>query len=323
MRLRPFAIGVTLICSLRASAYAEEEDRAELLFREGRALVQQGKTAEACPKFAASQQLDPAVGTLMNLALCYEQIGKTASAWRAYASVVTEATHSGQTARAEAAQERYRNLEFQLARIRVESNGIPEGSLFRLDGQPVERAELTRGIPVDPGFHSVTVEQNSQELWHESVQIGENDRWAVLRVLPPKAFGGPVGRPSEPVPVPETPRPMAPPTGKGQRTTGLVVASTGLGAALVGGIFAAMAHSTYQDALAECANVAQCTNPNGLSHRRQADRFDAVATGLWVGAGVALATGTFIYLSAPKSPRVGLGLAPSSSGLAVRFATCF
>src|SRR5262245_53123818 len=54
---------------------------AEALFRQGKDLLAAGKTSEACPKLAESQRIDPAGGTLIALALCYEADGKTASAW--------------------------------------------------------------------------------------------------------------------------------------------------------------------------------------------------------------------------------------------------
>src|SRR5437868_42497 len=57
---------------------------AEALYQVGKRLMQQGQYPEACPKLAASQQLDPGVGTLLLLGECQERAGNLASAWLAF-----------------------------------------------------------------------------------------------------------------------------------------------------------------------------------------------------------------------------------------------
>lgn len=49
--------------------------KADRIFAEGRKLAKDGKWDEACPKFEESYRLDPAVGTQINLATCYDKIG--------------------------------------------------------------------------------------------------------------------------------------------------------------------------------------------------------------------------------------------------------
>src|SRR5262245_11942087 len=61
-----------------ASAKAEE------LFREAHGLLKRAQYREACGKFAASQNLEPASGTLLALAYCQERAGRLASAWHDY-----------------------------------------------------------------------------------------------------------------------------------------------------------------------------------------------------------------------------------------------
>jgi TolA-binding protein len=68
-------------------ARADARADAEKLFDEGRRAMQSGDYALACPKFEASNKADPAVGTQMNLAMCWEKLGKTASAWAMYMQV--------------------------------------------------------------------------------------------------------------------------------------------------------------------------------------------------------------------------------------------
>src|SRR5258708_23224077 len=75
-----FAIG---ICSSVASAEPSAADKslATQLFKEGRNLVDQGRVPEGCRKLEESQRLDPGGGTLLNVALCHEREGRTATAW--------------------------------------------------------------------------------------------------------------------------------------------------------------------------------------------------------------------------------------------------
>jgi formylglycine-generating enzyme required for sulfatase activity len=67
---------------------------AESLFREAKDLVTGGKTAEACPKFAESQRLDPQIGTLLYLATCHSQEGKSATAWAEFLQAADQAARA-------------------------------------------------------------------------------------------------------------------------------------------------------------------------------------------------------------------------------------
>src|SRR5690349_19313439 len=75
---------VLLSSASLAQAQAKDPAGAEKLFADARKLLDAGKFAEACQKLADSHLLDPAIGTLLNLAQCYVRIGKTATAWATY-----------------------------------------------------------------------------------------------------------------------------------------------------------------------------------------------------------------------------------------------
>src|SRR5437764_5986851 len=79
---------------------------AEALFEDGKRLASAGEYAAACPKFAASQKLDPAVGTALNLADCYEKLGRTACAWAEFRSAEAGARSIGSKDREELAGRR-------------------------------------------------------------------------------------------------------------------------------------------------------------------------------------------------------------------------
>ncbi len=51
------------------------------MFEQGKKLIDEKKYAKTYPKFKKSQRLDPGLGTQTNLAICYEFLDRTASAW--------------------------------------------------------------------------------------------------------------------------------------------------------------------------------------------------------------------------------------------------
>ena len=85
----------------RAQPNPEAKAAAEALFDEGRRLKGDGKFSEACPKFEESQKMAPGMGTLYNLADCYEHLGKLASAWTFYIEAAGAAQVAGQKDRAD------------------------------------------------------------------------------------------------------------------------------------------------------------------------------------------------------------------------------
>src|SRR6266850_8060072 len=92
---------------------------AEALFGDGRKLMAQGNFRDACPKFAASLKLDPAVGAMLNLADCYEKNQQTASAWAQFREVSSAARAAGSKEREDLARQRAAALEPKLSRLTI------------------------------------------------------------------------------------------------------------------------------------------------------------------------------------------------------------
>src|SRR5579864_3684505 len=73
--------------ALPRAAYAPDpadEKAADALFQSARAAMDRGDLATACDRFAQSQRLDPAPGTLLNLGECEARAGKLARALAHY-----------------------------------------------------------------------------------------------------------------------------------------------------------------------------------------------------------------------------------------------
>src|SRR5687768_2817074 len=82
--MRWCAIATVLAVTGIAVAEPTGATEASAIFQEGRELARQGRVAEACQLFAKSYELDPALGTALNLADCLERQGQLRRAWELF-----------------------------------------------------------------------------------------------------------------------------------------------------------------------------------------------------------------------------------------------
>ena len=179
-----------------ALAQSSNQVAAEALFREARKLLDAGQFREACEKLEASRRLDPAVGTLLNLARCREKIGQTATAWAAYHEAIRAAKAAGQTDREKAARERADALEPTLPRmtVAVSAEARADKVQVRRDGValPAELWGVT--VPVDPGEHTVDATAAGKKQWAIKATLQERGTAnitvpALEPVTPPSSAG--------------------------------------------------------------------------------------------------------------------------------------
>ncbi len=122
MRLAPptlLALGLALAPAVARAQSASDQAAATALFKQGRDLMAAGKYADACPKLAESQRLDPGAGTLLNLATCYEKNGQLASAWTTYQDAASAAQKAGEGERVKAARAKVAALEPTLPTLTI------------------------------------------------------------------------------------------------------------------------------------------------------------------------------------------------------------
>lgn len=273
---------------------------AEKAFLDGRALLKDGRVAEACEKFAESRRYENAAGTLLNLAMCYERLGRTASAWAAYRELLPMAQRAGDEARAAHARERSELLANAWPRLLVRwpasaGSGVEEGGVPRLtlllDGAPIPPSSGPSELPLDPGKHRLELRRGTVREWVTDIEAPARN--VVLEV--PIRETVHVAHKSEPPTV--------------GRTAAVVLGATGLAATLAGGIFAVTSRVHYDDARRDHCGDGAC-DAAGIDGIRDARRLADGATVLTV-YGVAATLGAVgIWLALPKGApevRVGVG----------------
>lgn len=148
--------GFLLLFAATVSAQARDPAAAEAMFLQGRQALASGDYQAACPKFAESQRLDPAAGTLMNLAACEEKIGKLASAWQHWKEAIDSLARDDN--RIAFARSRVDDLEKHLSWLAVAlAPGTDPRAVVMRDSVELGKASQGVPLPVDPGDHSVTV----------------------------------------------------------------------------------------------------------------------------------------------------------------------
>ena len=327
-KLSGFATMLALGIALAPAAFAGDastQAAAEALFREGRALMQQGKYPEACQKLKESQRLDPGAGTLLNLAACYEKGGQTASAWATYSEAAASAARSGRKDWEATARERAHQLEPTLSSLTID---VPPGSdvpglKVERDGVEVARPQWGVPIPVDPGLHPVAATAPRKQQWSTTVTVGGNAAKATVTIPPlrleqaEESGSVPTATPVAPMPTPEPSTAnvdSGADAGNSQRTWGLVLGGVGVAGVAAGSIFGLMAKSKHDDALEQCDSNNNCT-AEALELDDTA-RSRATVSTILLGVGAAsLIGGTVLYLSAPSSS-VSVGAAPTPNGAA-------
>jgi hypothetical protein len=178
MRLHAAALAIVALLAAPAAALGaprtDAEKQAQLLFDEGLRLMNQKRFADACPKLAQSQELDPGMGTQFRLAECYEKLGKLASAYEAYVAVMEAARAAKKLDRESVAQRRASALEPKIPRLTIDVPAAVsslEGVEVERDGKPVDRKLWGTAVPVDAGDHTVSVKAPGRVPWEGKVTL--------------------------------------------------------------------------------------------------------------------------------------------------------
>ncbi len=288
-----------------------------------------GQYAEACPKLAESERLDPAPGTLLNLATCYERNGQVASAWVTYKEAATAARKADQTERARLATEKAGALEASLPMLTIvvpAASDLP-GLEVRRDGEVVGRAEWGAPIPLDPGPHAVEARAPGRQPWQgqaPALAVGAKASVEVptLAPLPESPSGPPETAGVSPTTAPPgqtsatVDTPPAEPVHRGgaQRAIGWTVAGVGLAGVAAGAVLGVIAMSDNNSASNQC--LGNVCNQQGVSSTHDAKNAATASTVAFAVGGGLVAAGFVLWLTAPGDTRasgVHAALVPMAS----------
>jgi len=298
------AVFVLPKAAIAAGSSATDKAAAEALYREAVALIEQDQTGPACEKFAASQAIDPALGTMLRLADCYDRAGKTASAWALFEQAAATARGANQPERERIAVERGKELEARLSKVVISLTGAaPPGLEVRLNDVVIPTVSLGTALPVDPGQLRVELKAEGYRTLEKRFEIAMGPSSATLE-LPalepapkeetvPTAVG--TGAPGDPAASESSP-------GSTQRTFAYVAGSVGVAGLIASGILGYKAYDLNQSSLDQCLDddPNACTR-EGKDQRDDARKFGNFATVAGVTGGALLAASVVLFVTAPSA----------------------
>jgi hypothetical protein len=307
-----------LAIALLGGVAQAEPSAADKAFKHGRELFKAAKYVEACAEFEKSQQLDPEMGTLFNLAQCDEKVGKLASAIEAYRKIVADDTNAK---RKSTAAEYAVKLGLRVPKLVVQVVSPPATLQIALTG-PSGTRPITGNEPVevDQGDYLIVVKADGyRELSLTAKITAERKTVTVPAPLEHVLVEAPVVE--HPVVVPPPVVHDEPPPTVSHRKAGIALAVGG--AALAGGLVVGLlTRNKWNDAQAVCGGTscptqAQANQANDIAN--QAHSLGTISSALVIGGGVVMAVGGVLWITASpeRAVRVSASAGSSSAGFVV------
>jgi hypothetical protein len=160
---------VLATCLLSGVARADDPAAADALFRQARDEVAAGRFAQACPRFIESYRLEPAPGTLLNLADCEEHVGQLAEALEQWQRALDTLPKGDD--RITYVRDRLDRLKPRVPHLVLRT--VSPSAVVVLDGVDLRAAALGVPIPVNPGTHTIVVRSPGHEDRSYSAPLAE------------------------------------------------------------------------------------------------------------------------------------------------------
>lgn len=284
---------------------AGDKAMAEAIFRAAKELQAEGKVAEACAKYAESHRLDPKPGTILNVATCHEQEGRTATAWADYAEAATFAFRARQPEREKFAKMKIEELARKLSYVTFRFPDQPSVEVL-LDAKVLSQASAGTRVPIDPGDHALEARAPGRSTWTTRVRINEGPSERTV-IVPPLAADAETSARTAALPSAEPP-----PSDGAHRAIGWV--AIGVGAAALGaGTFFGVRTLSEKSTVDEHCIGSRCDDV-GLRANESAHDSATLSTIGFVVGGAAVVTGVVLLLTGGSRRAAPTTSATAASG---------
>lgn len=304
--VRPRSTLALLIAATFAASAGHGDDRAtaQQLFQQGKAMMIDGRVAEACLKFEGAAQLSPTPGVRLNLADCWARMGRVASAWAKYDEALALAERAGDKDAADLARRGKADLEPKLSYlvVTVTEQAMVSGLELSRDGQPLPQAAWGTPVPVDPGKHEIIARAPAHKPWSTKKTVA-GDGARVSFEVPVLAWEDKPVASGEPGSASASASREAPThggTGARQRAMALVAGGLGVVGIGVGSYFGLRAKSKKDDYQSHRGSDGACLDMECQTLSQDARSAGNVSTAAFVAGGALVATGAVLWLTAPS-----------------------
>jgi hypothetical protein len=318
------SIAATSVLAAASLARAQSAD-AEALFSEGDSLMKQGKLAQACDSFEASNRVEPRAGTLIRLGECREQNQQLASAWSAYKDALARVKDPKKR---DIAQAKVKELEPRLSylTINVSDANKVDGLAITKNGQPVDSVLWNHTLPANGGDYTIIAKAPGKADWNQTVKVPVEKGKIALDV--PRLGEPHKAEPVKPVVTtkPEhadesTPEePESPPgasTFTARRKLALGVGGVAVAGLAVGVVLGSVAKARESDAFDLCPDATkQCPSFLKANSLMDEARSKALVANVMFGvAGVAAIGAAVLWFTGAPAKTEGVALVPGPGTL--------
>ncbi len=289
----------------RPAAAEVDIGKADKLFAEGLAL-RESNLEQSCQRFEESLTYNPqAIGTLMNVALCDEKLGRIASAVVKFSEARDRAKEQQLADHLKASEEHLALLlpELPYLTIKFATAPIPETRVL-IDDRFIPMDKIAK-LPVDPGERVIVVSAPGRLPYQTKILIAKREH--------------------KDIDVPELAESVT--VKSSRRTIGKITTASGLAAVVTGVAIGLYARGVYNDQIGpgKCMRIEggepQCP-PENQTETERAITLGNVGTVVGVVGVAAVGVGLYLWLRSPKESAVEPTLSvvpqlsPESTGVA-------